>query len=211
MDPLLPSFRRQLRARAHTLHPVVSIGQHGLTDSVLHEIDVALTAHELIKVRVFNDDRRQRESMLGRIAHALDCAPVQQIGKLLVLWRARPDPKAEDALQSGREPARQTPGLPRRRRTAGAPPATPTGKARARTPAHASSGASRTPRTAGRATTRTPAHASSNPIRTPRIAGKALTRTPAHASSKAPRTPRTAGKAPAGVPRAASRRRRRAP
>src|SRR6185312_15950621 len=106
----------------------------------LHEIDVALTAHELIKVRVFNDDRRQRESMLGRIAHALDCAPVQQIGKLLVLWRARPDPQTEDALQSGhrREPARQRPGAPRRRRTAGTPPATPTGKARARTPAHAS-------------------------------------------------------------------------
>ena len=152
MDPLLPSFRRQLRARAHTLHPVVSIGQQGLTDSVLHEIDVALTAHELIKVRVFNDDRRQRESMLGRIAHALDCAPVQQIGKLLVLWRARPDPKTEDALRSGRprrEPARQTPGgAPRRRRTAGTPPTTPTGKARARTPAHASSNAIRTARKA---------------------------------------------------------------
>jgi RNA-binding protein len=44
MDPLLPSFRRELRARAHSLHPVVSIGQHGLTPSVIHEIDVALLA-----------------------------------------------------------------------------------------------------------------------------------------------------------------------
>ena len=75
MDPLLPSFRRELRARAHALDPVVAIGQHGLTPAVLHEIDVALKAHELIKVRVFNGDREARSAMLGRIIGALDCAP----------------------------------------------------------------------------------------------------------------------------------------
>ena len=90
MDPLSPAFRRELRARAHHLHPVVSIGHHGLTPAVLHETDVALTAHELVKVRVFTDDRAERESLLARICDALDCAPVQQIGKLLVLWRPRP-------------------------------------------------------------------------------------------------------------------------
>ena len=90
MEPLLPSFRRALRARAHPLHPVVSIGQHGLTPAVLHEIDVALLAHELIKVRVFNDDRDARTALLADICTALGCAPVQQIGKLLVMWRARP-------------------------------------------------------------------------------------------------------------------------
>jgi len=86
----LPSFRRALRARAHPLHPVVSIGQHGLTPAVLHEIDVALLAHELIKVRVFNDDRDARTALLTDICTALGCAPVQQIGKLFVVWRARP-------------------------------------------------------------------------------------------------------------------------
>ena len=90
MDPLLPAFRRDLRARAHHLHPVVAIGHHGLTPPVLHEIDVALTAHELIKVRLSSDDREERDGLLTRICGALDCGAVQQIGKLLVLWRPRP-------------------------------------------------------------------------------------------------------------------------
>lgn len=68
----------------------MAIGHHGLTPAVLHEADVALTAHELVKVRVATDDRAERESLLARICDALDCAPVQQIGKLLVLWRPRP-------------------------------------------------------------------------------------------------------------------------
>ena len=90
MEPLLPAFRRELRARAHNLHPVVSIGHNGLTPAVLHEADVALIAHELIKVRAFTDDRAERDALLARICDALDCAPVQQIGKLIVLWRPRP-------------------------------------------------------------------------------------------------------------------------
>jgi RNA-binding protein len=72
MDPLLPSFRRELRARAHSLHPVVSIGQHGVTPSVIHEIDVALLAHELVKVRVFSDDRTARTAMLEQVCKALE-------------------------------------------------------------------------------------------------------------------------------------------
>ena len=114
MDPLLPSFRRALRARAHHLHPVVSIGHHGLTPAVLHETDVALTAHELVKVRVFTDDRAEREALLARICAALDCAPVQRIGKLLVLWRPRP------------EEAKAAPSRPKRAARAHAPSRTPT-------------------------------------------------------------------------------------
>ena len=90
MQPLPPAFRRELRARAHHLHPVVTIGHQGLTPAVAHEIDVALTAHELIKVRVFGDDRRERDALLARICAELDCGAVQRIGKLLVLWRPRP-------------------------------------------------------------------------------------------------------------------------
>jgi RNA-binding protein len=83
--------RRALRARAHHLHPVVAIGQHGLTPSVIREIDVNLRAHELIKVRAFSDIRGERDAMLGQICAKLGAAPVQHIGKLLILWRPAPN------------------------------------------------------------------------------------------------------------------------
>jgi RNA-binding protein len=84
---LSPAERNDKRANAHHLHPVVTIGGEGLTDAVTKELDGALNAHGLIKVRVFNDDRVQRESLLAQLADALNAAPVQHIGKLLVLWR----------------------------------------------------------------------------------------------------------------------------
>jgi RNA-binding protein len=140
MEPLLPSFRRELRARAHHLHPVVSIGQHGLTPAVLHEIDIALTAHELIKVRVFSDERTGREALLERICEAMDCAPVQRIGKLLVLWRKRPAgaEEARPAKPKARsdEAGRRAPATTRRRRSAAAEPVhTPSVRKRAAAPA----------------------------------------------------------------------------
>ncbi|WP_303783304.1 YhbY family RNA-binding protein [Azovibrio restrictus] len=79
--------RRQLKARAHGLNPVVSISQQGLSDSVLKEIDVCLKAHELIKIRVYGDDREARAAYLEAICNQLEAAPVQHIGKLLVVWR----------------------------------------------------------------------------------------------------------------------------
>jgi RNA-binding protein len=96
MTSLTPPQRRALCAKAHHLHPVVSVGQHGLTAAVLHEIDLNLIAHELVKVRVFNDDRVAREALLLSICAELDAAPVQHIGKLLVVWRPSPErPKVE--------------------------------------------------------------------------------------------------------------------
>ena len=118
MEPLLPAFRRELRARAHHLHPVVSIGHHGLTPAVLHEADVALSAHELIKVRVFADERDEREALLARLCETLDCAPVQQIGKLLVLWRPRPK---ETAPEDGRGTRARRPTAPFPKPAPGAP------------------------------------------------------------------------------------------
>jgi putative YhbY family RNA-binding protein len=101
--------RRALRARAHHLHPVVAIGQHGLTPSVIREIDANLRAHELIKVRAFSDIRGERDAMLGQICAKLGAAPVQHIGKLLILWRPAPkEPVAKDKL------ARATPTRGRR-------------------------------------------------------------------------------------------------
>jgi len=87
MLQLNPEQRRALRAQAHALNPVVAIAKNGLSVSVLKEIDRSLTAHELIKIRVFNDDRAAREACLSEICEALNAAPVQHIGKLLVVWR----------------------------------------------------------------------------------------------------------------------------
>lgn len=86
--------RRSLRSRAHTLSPVVSISQNGLTESVLKEIGVCLDSHELIKIRVYNDDREERDRFLNEICENLGAAPVQHIGKLLVVWRPAPEKKA---------------------------------------------------------------------------------------------------------------------
>jgi RNA-binding protein len=94
MTAITPTQRRALRAKAHHLHPVVIVGHHGLTAAVLKEIDVNLLAHELIKIRVFNEDRAQRETMLESICTALDAASVQHIGRLLVLWRPAPEQAA---------------------------------------------------------------------------------------------------------------------
>jgi RNA-binding protein len=90
---LTPSQRKEHRSQAHHLDPVVFIGNDGLTDAVVRETDFALKAHGLIKVRVFADDRAAREDMLQKLADQLDAAPIQHIGKLLVLWR----PLAEKA------------------------------------------------------------------------------------------------------------------
>lgn len=79
--------RRALRARAHGLNPVVSISQNGLSEAVLKEIDASLKAHELIKIRVYGDDRDAREAWFAEICEKLDAGPVQHIGKLLVVYR----------------------------------------------------------------------------------------------------------------------------
>ena len=67
--------RSQLRSLAHNLDPVVMIGDAGLTDAVLKEIDISLNAHELIKIRVFGDDREVRLEMLDTICQQMDAAP----------------------------------------------------------------------------------------------------------------------------------------
>jgi putative YhbY family RNA-binding protein len=83
--------RKEQRALAHHLNPVVHIGNEGLTPAVVKEAHAALNAHGLIKIRVFSDDRAARETMLTSLADQLDAAPIQHIGKLLVLWRPQPE------------------------------------------------------------------------------------------------------------------------
>ncbi len=89
--------RKAHRADAHHLDPVVMIGNDGLTPAVQKEVDAALNAHGLIKVRVLGDDREAREAMYRQLADQLGAAPIQHIGKLLVLWRPKPPRvRAED-------------------------------------------------------------------------------------------------------------------
>lgn len=110
MRTLTPAERRAFRAQAHPLHPFVTIGHHGLTPAVLHEIDVNLIAHELIKIRVGSDDRSEREALLARICAELDAAPVQHLGKILTVWRPAPPPEpAPVAPRSERRPRSRAP------------------------------------------------------------------------------------------------------
>jgi len=92
---LTPAERKEKRGDAHHLDPVVMIGADGLTLAVLKEAEVAIRSHGLIKVRVFSDDRAAREAMLTEMADKLNAAPIQHIGKLLVLWRPMEEVEAE--------------------------------------------------------------------------------------------------------------------
>lgn len=99
---LTPAQRKDKRAEAHHLSPVVMIGNEGLTPAVVKEINAALDAHGLIKVRVFSDERATREEFFSTLAEQLSAAPIQHIGKLLVLWR--PVPPKEKVEREDRMP-----------------------------------------------------------------------------------------------------------
>ena len=105
MPQLTAAERRALRARAHRLDPIVMIGSAGLTPAVLKEIDLALRSHELIKVRMLGDDRPARAGAFDQICMTLDASPVQLIGKILVLYRPRPE--AETPPPPKHRPARR--------------------------------------------------------------------------------------------------------
>ncbi|GLU30279.1 hypothetical protein Busp01_01210 [Trinickia caryophylli] len=104
------------------------IGAEGLTDAVLAEIKVHLDAHELIKVRVFGDERDERVAIYDQICDALDAAPIQHIGKLLVIWKPKKTERAVPAKTAG---ARRGTAAPSAREAAAAT-ATATAKPAAR-------------------------------------------------------------------------------
>ena len=82
--------RAHLKARAHALEPVVHAGSSGVTDSLVAEVDRALTAHELIKVKVIADDRADRIAVGDEICARTRATAVHRVGKVLILWRPRP-------------------------------------------------------------------------------------------------------------------------
>ncbi len=81
--------RKELKARAHQLEPIVMIGTKGLTDEVVKEVDVALKAHELIKVRAAGLEREQRDDALKALCQRTRAESVQSIGKVFVIYRKR--------------------------------------------------------------------------------------------------------------------------
>jgi RNA-binding protein len=125
---LSPTERRALRAEAHALSPVVMIGHEGLTPAVIREIDKSLTSHELIKIRALSDDRDARATWHEEICEKLSAAPIQLIGKILVVWRHSPEKaKAEKAAEARKASKPKPPRLTKReeeQRAANKTPAT---------------------------------------------------------------------------------------
>jgi putative YhbY family RNA-binding protein len=160
MPELTSKRRSELRAEAHKLNPVVIIGDKGLTDEVLAEIDRALKAHELIKVRAATDDRDARDVWMESICAKLEAHPVQQIGKILVVYREQPKEEkkkpvaaAQAGAASARSSAKKRKSDPRLRgddqKRRDEQSATRTGRPRSRTasPLPASGSRRRRPRT----------------------------------------------------------------
>lgn len=101
MIELTPVQRRELRARAHHLNPVVTVAGNGLAPAVVAEIERSLQAHELIKVRVQGTERDQREALMAELCATLGAAAVQHIGNILVVWRERrEDGKAKSTAEA---------------------------------------------------------------------------------------------------------------
>jgi len=92
MKSLTPAQRQFLKGLAHSRQPVVMIGNQGLTAAVLKEIERGLDAHELIKIKATSDEPDTRRAWLEEICTSTGAAPVQQIGKILVIYRAAGKP-----------------------------------------------------------------------------------------------------------------------
>jgi len=92
MKSLSPAQRQFLKGLAHNLQPVVIIGNQGLTPAVHKEIERSLAAHELIKIKAASDEADTRRAWMEEICAAAGAAPVQQIGKILVIYRAAKQP-----------------------------------------------------------------------------------------------------------------------
>lgn len=96
--------RQNLKARAHALNPVVMIGNAGLTPAVLDEIARSLKSHELIKIRA-TGEREEREAMMLEICEQLNAAPVQHIGKILVIYQPQEDlPEKKPVRRKNKKP-----------------------------------------------------------------------------------------------------------
>ncbi|MDV6340613.1 ribosome assembly RNA-binding protein YhbY [Nitrosomonas sp. Is24] len=99
--------RRELKAQAHALNPVVMIGKSGLSATVIEELERGLTSHELIKVKVQVDDRIARNTLFEEICEKLSAAPVQHIGKTFVIYRPKPEEAGKKTERSPQKKKRE--------------------------------------------------------------------------------------------------------
>ena len=110
MLTLTVSRRRELKALAHSINPVVTIGKVGLSTRVIEELGRGLLSHELIKVKVQLDDRVARKALFEEVCEKLGAAPVQHIGKIFIIYRPRPEEEIKQQTQphfvKKREPRR---------------------------------------------------------------------------------------------------------
>ena len=88
---MIPAQRKKLRAQAHSLKPVVTIGQSGLTDAVIAELELALDHHQLIKIKIRSDNRELRKQISEQISAQTTAELIQRIGQITVLYRRNPD------------------------------------------------------------------------------------------------------------------------
>ncbi len=91
MRRLIGAERRHLRGLAHHLRPIVHLGKAGLSDPSVAGIDEALTAHELIKVRLL-DHAGDRRDLAAALEGRLGCEVVGIVGHILIVFRRNPDP-----------------------------------------------------------------------------------------------------------------------
>ncbi|QQD17714.1 ribosome assembly RNA-binding protein YhbY [Spongiibacter nanhainus] len=101
MPPLTASDKKQLRSIGHKLHPIVTLGDKGLSEGVAQELERALEDHELIKVKVNAGDPGERRELIDALCEGAGAELVQAIGKIALLYRPakKPDPRLSNLLR----------------------------------------------------------------------------------------------------------------
>jgi len=87
MNKLTNNQKKFLRARGHALKPIVMVGQHGLSESVLKELEISMTKHELLKIKIRAEDREDRQRMIDEIVSVTQAHLIQVIGAVMVIYR----------------------------------------------------------------------------------------------------------------------------
>jgi len=99
--PLSADRKKQYRALGHNLNPIVTIGDKGLSEGLMGELNRALDDHELIKVKLAVVEREDRQALVKQLAALPGVELVQQVGKMALLFRAnpKPNPKLSNLLR----------------------------------------------------------------------------------------------------------------
>jgi len=93
---LSKSQLKHLVALTHNLKPVIMVGQNGVTENIIKELEIALDFHELVKIKIAGEDKESRAEMIKQLSSAVDTETVQKIGKTLTLYRRnKQKPKIE--------------------------------------------------------------------------------------------------------------------